>query len=118
MSDMTPELGSQISQPVADEMVYLVGLDAYKRMLDTLALNADSDLSQLITHLQQNNWDAIVSQAHKVKGAAGLLGLSGLQAACEKIGDQAKVNQKADDAEATLQHIASANIALLEQTLG
>ena len=118
MSDMTPELGNQISQPVVDEMVYLVGLDAYKRMVHTLALNADSDLSQLITHLQQNNWDAIVSQAHKVKGAAGLLGLSGLQAACEKIGDQAKVNQKADDAEATLQHIASANIALLEQTLG
>ena len=72
MSDMRPELGSLISQSVADEMVYLVGLDAYKRMVRTLALNADSDLSQLITHLQQNNWDAIVYQAHKVKGAAGL----------------------------------------------
>ena len=118
MSDSAPELANLISQTVVDEMVDLVGLDTYKRMLDTLARNGDSDLSQLITHLQQNNWDAIVSQAHKVKGAAGLLGLSGLQAACEKIGDQAKVNQKADDAEATLQHIASANIALLEQTLG
>ena len=40
MSDMTPELGSLISQSVADEMVYLVGLDAYKRMVRTLALNA------------------------------------------------------------------------------
>ena len=118
MSNMTPELGNLISQSIVDEMVYLVGLDAYKRMIDTLVRNTDSDLSQLITHLQQNNWDAIISQAHKVKGAAGLLGLSGLQAACEKIGDQARMNQKADDAEATLKHIASANIALLEQMLG
>jgi HPt (histidine-containing phosphotransfer) domain-containing protein len=118
MSDMTPELGNLISQSVVDEMVDLVGLDAYKRMLDSLARNTNSDLSQLITHLQQDDWDAIVSQAHKVKGAAGLLGLRGLQAACEKIGDQAKVNQKADDAEATLQHTASGNIALLKQTLG
>jgi len=118
MSNMTPELGNLISQSIIDEMVYLVGLDAYKRMIDTLARNTDSDLSQLITHLQQNNWDAIFSQAHKVQGAAGLMGLSGLQAACETIGDQAKLNRKTDHAEATLQHIASGNIALLQRTLG
>ena len=118
MSDSAPELANLISQTVVDEMVGLVGLDTYKRMLDTLTRNADSDLSQLITCLQQNNWDAIISQAHKIKGAAGLMGLSGLQTACKTIGDQAKVNQKADDAEATLRHIASGNIALLQQRLG
>ena len=117
MSESTPALSNLIAPSVVDEMVDLVGLDAYRRMLDTLARNADSDLSQLVTYLQQNNWDAIVSQAHKVKGAAGLLGLSGLQVACKTIGDQAKVHQKADDAEATLLRVASGNIALLQQTL-
>ena len=118
MSDSAPELANLISQTVVDEMVGLVGLDTYKRMLDTLARNGDSDLSQLITHLQRNNWDAIIYQAHKVKGAAGLMGLSGLQIACKTVGDQAKLNQKIDHAEATLQLIASGNIALLKQTLG
>ena len=37
---------------------------------------------------------------------------------CETIGDQAKLNRKTDHAEATLQHIASGNIALLQRTLG
>ncbi len=118
MRDATPDLANRITQSVVTETVALIGFEAYQRMLDKLVRNVDSDLSQLIEHLNQKNWDAIVSQAHKVRGAVGLLGLSGLQAACEKIGDQAKVNQKADDAEATLQQIASANIALLAQTLG
>ena len=76
--EISQKLGIPITtiKSIIDEMVYLVGLDAYKRMIDTLARNTDSDLSQLITHLQQNNWDAIFSQAHKVQGAAGLMGLS------------------------------------------
>ena len=117
MSNPTPELGNLISQSVVNEMVDLVGIDAYERMLDVLARNADSDLSQLIGLLRKHNWDEIFSQAHKVQGAAGLLGLSGLQVACETIGDQAKVNQKADQIEVTLQQIASGNIALLQQSL-
>ena len=118
MSDSTPALANLISRTVVAEMVDLVGLDTYTRMLDTLARNADSDLSQLMTYLQQNDWDAIISQAHKVKGAAGLMGLIGLQMAFKDVGDQAKLNQKADHVEATLQHIASGNIERLRQTLG
>lgn len=117
MSAATPDPANLITQSVIDEMADLMGADAYLRMLDTLVNDAHSDLSVLVVALQQNDWHLIVAQAHKVKGAAGLLGLTGLQTICKTIGDQAKLNQKAADIEDELQRVASGNVAGLRQSL-
>jgi hypothetical protein len=53
MRDATPDLANRITQAVVTETVALIGFEAYQRMLDKLVRNVDSDLSQLIEHLNQ-----------------------------------------------------------------
>ena len=121
MNAEIPDLAHTVDAAVIAEMCDLAGQSQYRVMLDTLVTSTDSDTAVLINCLQREDWTAVAAAAHKVKGAAGLLGMTGLQQLCKRIEAHAKgggsVADVADVA-AELQRVAAANADHVIERIG
>lgn len=73
-----------INQEIFNELLELIPRDQWELMLGSLFTPHSGDVDVLIDRLGQTSREAIGDQAHKLKGAALLMGLSALgEAAAE-----------------------------------
>ena len=92
-------------------------LSSYLRLLDSFVQSHGDDPARIAAQIAQGHLPEALRLSHSLKGAAGSLGVVGLQSLAAKLEAALRTGQAAADIQACLDELSQANHALIPKLI-